>query len=138
MPVYPGASTFVHKQTSKMDRAIQRDEIRRLGAAPDVMLGSVHAITEDGRLVVTSATGTQIGPFASGAAKVVIVAGSQKIVTDLEIALRRIDEHVLPYEDARMMAQFGAHTKRLRVLIFEGDHIPGRTSVILVRHPIGI
>jgi len=33
-----------------LDRATQADEIRRLTASPDVMLGSVHAVTETGSL----------------------------------------------------------------------------------------
>jgi L-lactate utilization protein LutC len=73
-----------------MDRATQADEIRRLTASPDVMLGSVHAVTETGSLVAASASGSQLGPYTSGAGKVILVVGTQKIVPTLEEALRRI------------------------------------------------
>jgi hypothetical protein len=79
-----------------MDRATPADEIRRLTASPDVMLGSVHAVTETGSLVVASASGSQLGPYASGAGKVIFLVGTQKIVSDLEGAMRRIHEYVYP------------------------------------------
>lgn len=57
----------------KMDRQTQAREIRKLIAAPDFMLGSVNAITEDGVLVATSASSSQIGPYANTAGKVILV-----------------------------------------------------------------
>jgi hypothetical protein len=59
-----------------MDRATQADEIRRLSAAPDVMLGSVHAVTETGSLVTASMGGSQLGPYASGAGRVIPARGN--------------------------------------------------------------
>lgn len=129
---------FVRRRTQKMDMRTQRDEIRKAGAAPDVMVGSVQALTEAGQLVVASATGSQIGPYASGAGKLILVVGSQKIVPDLDTALRRINEHVFPYEDARLREQFGLGTKLARLLILEQEFAPGRTTVVLVREPIGV
>jgi hypothetical protein len=128
---------FVRKRTSKMDRKTQAREIRKLGASPDVMLGSVQALTEAGQLVVASASGSQIGPYASGAGTLILVVGSQKIVPDLDTALRRITEYVQPYEDARLREQMGIGTKLTRILILERDFNPGRTTVVLVREPVG-
>jgi hypothetical protein len=129
---------FIRRRTQKMDRSTQGDEIRRLSAAPDIMLGSVQAVTEAGQLLFASASGSQIGPLASGAGKLILVIGSQKIVPDLESALRRIREHVMPYEDARLREQMGIGTKLTRILIIEQDFRPGRTTIVLVRKPIGI
>ena len=70
--------------------ATQWHEMRALGARPDVIVGSVHAITEQGEVVVASASGSQLGPYASGAGKVIWVVGSQKIVPSLDEAMRRI------------------------------------------------
>ena len=128
---------FVRKRTSKMDRKTQAREIRKLGASPDVMLGSVQALTEAGQLVVASASGSQIGPYASGAGTLILVVGSQKIVPDLDTAIRRITDHVQPYEDARLREQMGIGTKLTRILILERDFNPGRTTVVLVREPVG-
>ena len=129
---------FIRKRTMKLDLRTQRDEIRKLGAAPDVMVNSAHAITEEGQIVVTSASGSQIGPIASGAGRLILVIGSQKIVPDLDTAFRRIREHVFPYEDARLREAMGVGTKITRTLILDQDFMPGRTTVILVREPIGV
>ena len=129
---------FLRRRTSKMDRQTQGDEIRRINSSPDVMLGSAHAVTEAGQIVITSASGSQIGPIASGAGHLVLVIGSQKIVPSLDDAFRRIEEHVFPWEDARLREAMGIGTKITRTLILERDFVPGRTTVILVREPIGI
>jgi len=129
---------FLRRRTNQMDRATQRDEIRRLTSSPDVMLGSAHAVTKAGQIVITSASGSQIGPIASGAGKLVLVIGSQKIVPDLDTAFRRIEEHVFPWEDARLREAMNIGTKITRTLILDRDFMPGRTTIILVREPIGI
>ena len=120
-----------------MDRATQAEEIRRLSASPDVMLGSVHAITETGSLVVASASGSQLGPYASGAGKVVLLVGTQKIVPGLEDALRRIDEYAFPLEDARAQAAYGVHSGVNKVLIINREWVPGRITVVLCGEALG-
>src|SRR5256886_14102666 len=102
-----------------MDRKTQADEIRRLTAAPDVMLGSVHAVTENGSLLTASASGSQLGPYAAGAGRLILVVGTQKIVSDLEEGLRRINEYVFPLEDARAQAAYGVHSGVNKVLIID-------------------
>ena len=129
---------FIRKKTMRMDRKTQMAEIQKMGATPDVMLGSAHAVTSDGQIVITSASGSQLGPIASGAGKVILVIGSQKVVPDLDAAFRRITEEVFPYEDARLREQVGVGTKIARTLILDRDFMPGRTTVILVREPIGV
>lgn len=121
-----------------MDRRTQYNEIRRVSSAPDFMLGSVQAVTLDGALVNASYSASQIGPIAGGAGRVILVVGSQKIVPDLGSALDRINELVLPYEDERLRAQMGVPTKLARLLITYAESMPGRTTVILVREPIGV
>ena len=101
---------FVRKRLYKMDRQTQAREIRQLASAPDLMLGSVNAITKDGQLVASSAMGSQLGPFASGAGRLILVVGSQKIVRDLDEALARIRDYVQPYEDQRLREQAGIGT----------------------------
>jgi hypothetical protein len=129
---------FVRKQTLKMDRNTQAREMVKLGATPDLMINSVQAVTEAGQLVVVSASGSQIGAISAGGAKLILVVGSQKIVPDLDAAFQRIQEHVFPYEDARLMEMLGIHTAWTRTLILERDFTPGRTTVILVKDPVGV
>jgi hypothetical protein len=125
-------------QYLKMDRKTQAQEIRKLTAAPDFMLGSVQAVTEDGILVAASATSSQLGPYSNTAGKVIFVVGSQKIVPDLETALRRIREYVLPWEEAQVRKAANIGTFVGKILIIEREWINGRMTVILVREPIGI
>lgn len=75
-----------------MNRETQGREIRKLGGAPDYAAGSVHAVTEDGHVLIASNTGSQLGPYASGAGKVIWVVGAQKLVKDLNEGLKRINE----------------------------------------------
>jgi hypothetical protein len=122
----------------KMDRQTQAREIRKLIASPDFMLGSVNAVTEDGVLVAASASSNQLGPYASTAGKVILVVGSQKIVPDLETALRRIRQYVLPWEDAQVRKVMNMGSFVGKILLIEREWVNGRMTVILVRKPIGI
>jgi hypothetical protein len=106
-------------------------------AAPDVVLGSVHAITEDGVLLVASASGSQLGPYAAGAERVFWVVGAQKVVPDLDTALRRIRGYSLPRESERLQAAFGQNSFIGKILIIEREAFPGRGTVVLIREPIG-
>jgi hypothetical protein len=121
-----------------MDRKTQGREIRKLIAAPDYMLGSVAAVTDDGVLVAASATGSQLGAYVSGAGRVILVVGSQKIVSGLDAALRRINEVVFPHENAQVRERLGVDTALEKVLVMYGEWQPGRTTVVLVREPVGV
>jgi hypothetical protein len=120
-----------------MDRKTQVDEIRRISAAPDVMLGSVHAVTETGSLLAASMSGSQLGPYVTGAGRVILVVGTQKIVSDLEEGLRRIEEYAFPLEDARAQAAYGINSGVNKVLIINREIIPGRITVVLVDEALG-
>jgi hypothetical protein len=120
-----------------MDRKTQADEIRRLGAAPEVMLGSVHAVTETGSLITASMSGSQLGPYVSGAGKVILVIGTQKIVSDLEEGLRRINDYALALEDVRAQMAYGIRSAVNKLLIVNREAIPGRTTVVFVDEVLG-
>jgi YkgG family uncharacterized protein len=120
-----------------MDRETEANEIRRLGAAPDVMLGSVHAVTETGSLLAASMSGSQLGPYVSGARLVILVVGTQKIVTDLEEGLLRINEYAWRLEDARAQAAYGIRSAVNKVVIINREITPGRITVVLVDEVLG-
>jgi len=120
-----------------MDRKTQADEIRRLGAAPDVMLGSVHAVTETGSLIAASMGGSQLGPYVSGAGRVILVVGTQKIVPDLEEGLRRVNDYAFLLEDARAQLAYGIHSAVNKVLIINREVVPGRITVVFVDEVLG-
>jgi L-lactate utilization protein LutC len=134
----PGRFDAVRPKLQAMDRATHGREMRKLGSTPDTIVGSVNAVTEDGMLVAASATGNQLAAYAAGAGRVILVVGSQKIVPDLDAALRRIREVVFPYEDARVRSTLGVGTKLEKILLHIGEWADGRTTVILVREPVGV
>ncbi|MDX6650973.1 MAG: hypothetical protein QOJ97_2924 [Solirubrobacteraceae bacterium] len=127
----------VRPRIFSLDRATQADEIRRLSAAPDVMLGSVHAVTETGALLAASMSGSQLGPYASGAGRVILVVGTQKIVSDLDEGLRRINDYALPMEDARAQEAYGIRSAVNKVLIVNREIVPDRFTVVLVDEALG-
>jgi hypothetical protein len=129
--------TALRPRIYSMDRQTRADEIRRLTSAPDVMLGSVHAVTETGSLVTASMGGSQLGPYVSGAGRVILVVGTQKIVSDLGEALRRIDDYAFPLEDARAQAAYGIHSGVNKILIINREITPGRITVVLVDEVLG-
>ena len=120
-----------------MDRATQGREIRKLGGAPDYAAGSVHAVTEDGQVLIASNTGSQLGPYASGAGHVIWVVGAQKIVKDLNEGFRRIYEYDLPLETEHMRQLYNAPTSVNKVLVVNREIRPNRTTMILVKEEVG-
>lgn len=114
------------------------DEKRRRGASPGVEVGSAQAVTEGGEILVASGSGSQLGPYSYGAARVILVIGAQKIVRDLDEGLRRVREFALPQEDARMRARGGKGSSLNKLLVVFGEHQPHRVTVILVRGKVGV
>jgi len=120
-----------------MNRETQGREIRKLGSAPDYAAGSVHAVTEDGHVLIASNTGSQLGPYASGAGKVIWVVGAQKIVKDLNEGLRRIEEYVYPLEEMHMQELYHISSAIGKILIFNREIRPNRTTMIIVKEELG-
>jgi hypothetical protein len=132
-----GRYQAVKPRALAMDRDAQPDEFRRLLASPDVIVGSVAAVTETGSLVIASASGSQLPGYAGGAARAIWVVGAQKVVPDLSAALRRVDEHALPLENARALEAYGVPSAVNRLLILNAEYQPGRGTVLLLREAIG-
>jgi hypothetical protein len=133
----PSRYELLRPRIWSMDRKTQADEIRRLGAAPDVMLGSVHAVTETGSLITASMGGSQLGPYVSGAGRVILLVGTQKIVSDLDEGLRRVNEYAFALEDARAQLAYGIHSAVNKVLIINREVVPGRITVVFVDEVLG-
>ncbi|MFF7333023.1 LUD domain-containing protein [Streptomyces sp. NPDC008150] len=120
-----------------MDRATEADGIRRLVAVPDVVVGSVVAVTETGSVVAASGSGSQIPAYAGGAGRAIWVVGAQKIVPDLDTALRRLVEHALPLESARAMEVYGQPSAVSQLLVLNADTRRGGSVVLLLREAVG-
>ncbi len=119
-----------------LDFATQAQEMKAIGGQPDYALGSVHAITADGTLVIASASGSQLASYAWGAANVIFVVGAQKLVPTLDAAHQRIYQHSLPLEDARAQAAYGQHSQVGKILEIHQE-LPGRIHIVVIRRQVG-
>ena len=131
-----GRYDSVRERLNQLDRETQGREMRKLGAAPDHIVGSAHAITDDGIILIGSGTGSQLGAYAYAAGNVVLVVGHQKLVRDLTEARRRLVEYSLPREFVRMQG-FGYPGSLIgKTATLEAD-FGGRINVILVPETLG-
>jgi L-lactate utilization protein LutC len=119
-----------------LDFATQLPEMKAIAGQAEYALGSVHAITRHGTLVIASASGSQLASYAWGAANVIFVVGAQKLVPTPEAARERIYEHSLPLEDARAIAVYGQNSFVGKILEIHQE-LPGRIHVVLVRQAVG-
>lgn len=132
-----GRFDSVRARLATMDRSTQNREMVKMGAVPEYIVGSVHAVTEDGSVVVASNTGSQLAPYAASAAHVIWVVGTQKIVATLDDGFKRVYEYALPLEDTRLMQAVERHSSVNKLLIVHREVIPGRTTMILVKEKVG-
>jgi len=119
-----------------LDFATQAQEMKAIGGQPDYALGSVHAVTRDGTLVIASASGSQLASYAWGAANVIFVVGAQELVPTLAAARERIYQHSVPLEDARAQAAYGQHSQVGKILEIHQE-LPGRIHIVLIRQQVG-
>lgn len=108
---------LVRARLRKMDPKTQNREMVKLGATPEYIIGSVHAVTEDGCVLIASNTGSQLGPYSAGAEKVIWVVGAQKIVRDVAEGFQRIEEYAYPREDERLRKAIGVPSGMNKVLM---------------------
>lgn len=120
-----------------MDRNTQGREMAKLGAAPEWVVSSVHAVTQDGHLLIASNTGSQLSSEAYAGGKVIFVAGTQKVVKDTDEGIKRIYEHSFSLEDKRAQKAYGVHSGVNKILILNKEVMPGRITLILVKERLG-
>jgi acyl-CoA hydrolase len=131
-----GAYDSARNKMLALDFATQAQQMKAIGGQPDYALGSVHAITRDGTLVIASASGSQLASYAWGAANVIFVADAHKLVPTLEAAHQRIYQHSLKLEDARAIAAYGQHSFVGKVMEIHQE-LPGRIHIVLIRQQVG-
>ena len=135
--VESGNFRSVRKMLTKMDKSSQSAEMQKMGAAPQWAVGSVHALTEDGHVLIASATGSQLPAYVYGSEYVVWVVGAQKIVKDTEEGIKRIYEHCLPLESERAKKAYGVPGSSVNKLLIINKEKPGRITIILVNEVLG-
>ena len=132
-----GKYNSVRNKFATMDAKTQGPEMKKLGAAPEWTVGRAHAVTEDGKVIVASATGSQLPAYVYGSGHVIWVVGSQKIVKDLEEGLKRIYEYVFPLENERAMKAYGMGSGVNKLFILNKEVAKGRITMIIVKEKLG-
>jgi len=127
----------IRRRIIALPQSEQRAQMRRLSAAADVVVGSVHAITEDGQILVASNSGSQLALYVFSAAKVIWVVGAQKIVANVDQGMARIREHSFKLEDERMRKVYGMGSAINKVLLVNREVFPDRVEVLLVKDVLG-
>jgi acyl-CoA hydrolase len=113
-------------------------EKRQLGAAPDIAIGSVHAVTQDGKVIVASNSGSQMPGYVYGAGKVIWVVGTHKIAKDLDEGIKRIYEHTLPLESERAKKAYGMPGSFVsKMLIFNRESAKDRITLVFIPEVLG-
>jgi uncharacterized membrane protein len=126
----------VRNKLMAMDRKTQGREMQAMGSAPEWAVGSVQAITEDGQVLIASASGSQLPGYAFGADHIIWIAGTQKIVKNLDEGSKRLYEYVLPLENVRAMKAYGSPSSVNKLLIINKDPAQ-RIHLILVNEVLG-
>lgn len=132
-----GKYNAIRPKLMAMDRKTQARQMAKLGAAPDLVVASAHAVTEDGYLLIASNTGSQLSAEAYAGGRIVFVVGCQKIVKDTQDGIKRIYEYSLPLEDERARKAYGMPSAVNKILIINKEVMPERITVILVKEKLG-
>lgn len=129
----------LHEVILKEEDQTEKGLLRKQLTVSDYYLGSVHAITESGELVIASATGSQLPALAHNAQNLILVVGAQKIVPTITDALDRIEKHIIPLEEVNMMEKFGMGTLHAKTLILRKEHpmMQRKVHVIIVKEALG-
>lgn len=129
----------VRDKLYSMDQATQAQEMNRLGAAPQYAVGSVHAVTADGHVLIASNSGSQLPAYAYAALHVIWVVGTQKIVRNTDEGIKRIYEYVLPLEFDRANKAYNITTGSFvsKLLIVNREINPDRLKIIFVGEKLG-
>jgi len=126
------------KVDAENDKA-KRSELRKQSALSDYYLGSVHALSEDGQMVIASNSGSQLPHIVFTSPNLIFVIGTQKIAANLDEAMKRLEEYVVPLEDVHMKSLYGSGTQVSKIVIFrkENPMMGRKITVILVKEALG-
>lgn len=133
-----GKFISVRNKLSKLDSNSSQQEKNKLGAAPQYVVGSVHAITQEGQVIIASLTGSQLPSYAYSAQNVIWVVGAQKIVKNLDEGMKRLYEYTLPLESDRAKKAYGVEGSFVaKTLVINKEIQAGRIKVIIVKENLG-
>ncbi len=113
--------------------------LRKQAVLSDYYLGSVHALSEEGELLIASNSGSQLPHIVYTSPNVLFVVSTQKIMPTLEAAQERLLTHVVPLEDQRMKDAGMGGTKLNKLVSFFGEptYTGRQLKMILVKEKLG-
>lgn len=129
----------LHAQIALENDLEKRARLRRESVLSDYYLGSVHALAETGEFVIASNTGSQLPHVVFTSPNLIFVVSTKKIVVNLDSALKRLTEHVVPLEDKHMQELYNQNTALNKIVIFKGEApmIGRKIKFILVEEDLG-
>lgn len=127
----------VRKEYMALDKESQAVKIRELRSTPQFIVGSVHAVTQAGEVLIASNSGSQIAAYVYSAEKVIWVIGAQKIVKDIEEGNRRIYDYVLPLESERLNKLYGIPSNVSKLVVYTKEPVKDRVTAIIVNEALG-
>ena len=134
-----GKYDALHPKVLKMDRATQAKEIAALRSTPEYAIGSAHAVTVDGKVMIASRSGSQLPAYEFGSKKIIWVIGMQKLVENVEAGFHRLDEYVVPLESERANKAYNMTSGSFisKLLIYYREEVKDRINIILVKEVLG-
>lgn len=125
----------IHAETDHAKQA----ELRRTSVISDAYLGSAHAVTEEGEILIASNTGSQLPHLVFTSSIVVLVVSTKKLVKNLPAAFERLEQVVMPLENARIREMYGVDTVHSKTLIMhrENPMLGRNVHIVFVQEDLG-
>ena len=113
--------------------------LRKRSVISDYYLGSAHAVTEEGEIIISSNTGSQMPHLVYTSPNLILIVSTKKIVPKFADAFERIERHIMPLEDASIMQKYKIHTMRAKTVVLhrENPMFGRKVHVIFVNEKLG-
>ena len=115
----------------------ERDAARRDAQTADYFLGGVNGVAQTGALVAADLSGSRVGAYPFAAKNLLLVAGVNKVVKDVEAARERLHEYAYEFENQRAQDAYGVESHPSKELIYRQEGTEGRTTLVLVEETLG-
>jgi L-lactate utilization protein LutB len=126
------------KELRELNRDTDHRRMQQIGAAPEYIVGSIHAVTQNGHVYIASNTGSQLPAYVYGADNVIWIVSTKKIVENGDEAIKRIYDYILPLEAERARKAYGAPGSNVsKLLIINKEVMPDRIRLIFVKEDLG-
>jgi L-lactate utilization protein LutB len=129
----------LHQEILEEKDPAKQAALRKQSILSEFYLGSAHAISETGEIVIASNSGSQLPHLVFTSQNLILVVGVQKITPDLDSSITRLKEHVFPLEDKRMKDAYmgGSFISKMLIINRETPFLGRKSHIILVNKKLG-